>query len=51
MKARLLNEHGGLRTFALVLATVHDASGTVLLAMSVAMPGDLHELLDVYPVT
>ncbi|WP_449065463.1 GntR family transcriptional regulator [Planomonospora algeriensis] len=34
-----------------VLATVHDASGTVLLAMSVAMPGDLHELLDVYPVT
>lgn len=33
-----------------VLATVHDAKGAVLLAMSLALPGDLHELLDVYPV-
>ncbi|WP_189244149.1 GntR family transcriptional regulator [Planobispora rosea] len=34
-----------------VLATVHDATGAVLLVMSVALPGDLHELQDVYSVT
>lgn len=34
-----------------VLASVHDAAGAVLLVMSVALPGDLHELQDVYPVS
>ncbi|MGW3363681.1 GntR family transcriptional regulator [Streptosporangium canum] len=34
-----------------VLATVHDAAGTVLLVMSAALPGDLHELQDVYQVS
>jgi GntR family transcriptional regulator len=33
-----------------VLATVHDAAGAVLMLLSVALPGDLHELEDVYPV-
>ncbi|WP_433500210.1 GntR family transcriptional regulator [Sphaerimonospora sp. CA-214678] len=33
-----------------VLATVHDAAGSVLLALSLALPGELHELEDVYPV-
>ncbi|MBB5139863.1 DNA-binding GntR family transcriptional regulator [Thermocatellispora tengchongensis] len=33
-----------------VLATVHDPAGVVLMVMSVALPGDLHELEDVYPV-
>lgn len=33
-----------------VLATVHDAAGAALMALSVALPGDLHELEDVYPV-
>lgn len=33
-----------------VLATVHDPAGAVLMVMSVALPGDLHELEDVYPV-
>lgn len=34
-----------------VLATAHDASGAVLLVMSVCLPGDLHELEDVYAVS
>ncbi|MFC4062390.1 GntR family transcriptional regulator [Planomonospora corallina] len=34
-----------------VLATVHDPAGIVLMVMSMALPGDLHELQDVYPVT
>ncbi|MGW4421945.1 GntR family transcriptional regulator [Streptosporangium sp. NPDC004631] len=34
-----------------VLATVHDAAGVVLMVMEAALPGDLHELQDVYPVT
>ncbi|WP_371781248.1 GntR family transcriptional regulator [Streptosporangium subroseum] len=34
-----------------VLATVHDAAGTVLMVISSALPGDLHELQDVYQVT
>ncbi|MEW9527750.1 UTRA domain-containing protein [Microbispora sp. NPDC049125] len=34
-----------------VPATVHDPGGTVLLVMSVALPRDLHEVEDVYPVT
>ncbi|WP_055483084.1 GntR family transcriptional regulator [Sphaerimonospora mesophila] len=34
-----------------VLATVHDAAGSVLLALSLALPGELHELEDVYPVS
>ncbi|MGV9325254.1 GntR family transcriptional regulator [Streptosporangium sandarakinum] len=34
-----------------VLATVHDATGTVVLVVEAALPGDLHELQDVYPVT
>jgi len=34
-----------------VLATVHDPAGTVLMVMSVALPGDLHELEDVYQVS
>lgn len=34
-----------------VLASVHDAAGAVLLVMSVALPGDLHELQDAYPVS
>lgn len=33
-----------------VLATVHDPAGSVLMVMSVALPGELHELEDVYPV-
>lgn len=33
-----------------VLATVFDASGAALLVLDVVMPGDLHELEDVYPV-
>ncbi|GLX96765.1 GntR family transcriptional regulator [Herbidospora sp. NBRC 101105] len=33
-----------------VLASVHDPSGTPLFAMSVVLPGDLHELQDVYQV-
>ncbi|MER7506656.1 GntR family transcriptional regulator [Nonomuraea pusilla] len=33
-----------------VTATVHDAAGDVLLAMSLALPGSLHELEDVYKV-
>jgi Transcriptional regulators len=33
-----------------VLATVHDASGAALMALSIALPGDLHELEDVYQV-
>ncbi|WP_051753717.1 hypothetical protein [Streptosporangium amethystogenes] len=34
-----------------VLASVHDAAEGVLLVMSVALPGDLHELQDVCQVT
>ncbi|NUW33860.1 GntR family transcriptional regulator [Nonomuraea sp. SMC257] len=34
-----------------VLSTVHDPAGTVLLAMSLALPGSLHELEDVYKVS
>ncbi|MEU8268827.1 GntR family transcriptional regulator [Sphaerisporangium sp. NPDC049002] len=34
-----------------VLATAQDASGGVLLVLSIALPGDLHELLDVYQVS
>ncbi|GAA4225444.1 DNA-binding GntR family transcriptional regulator [Streptosporangium album] len=34
-----------------VLATVHDAAGAVVMVMEVALPGDLHELQDVYPMT
>ncbi len=34
-----------------VLATVHDAAGSVLLALSLTLPGELHELEDVYPVS
>jgi DNA-binding GntR family transcriptional regulator len=34
-----------------VLASVKDASGAVLLVAGIALPGDLHELEDVYPVT
>lgn len=34
-----------------VLATVHDAAGAVLLVISSALPGDLHELQDVYQVS
>ncbi len=34
-----------------VLATVHDPAGSVLLVLSVALPGDLHELEDVYQVS
>jgi len=33
-----------------VLATVHDASGAALMALSIALPGELHELEDVYQV-
>lgn len=33
-----------------VLSTVHDPAGSVLMVMSVALPGDLHELEDVYSV-
>ncbi|GLW10329.1 GntR family transcriptional regulator [Microtetraspora sp. NBRC 13810] len=34
-----------------VAATVHDPAGTVLMVVSVALPGDLHELEDVYQVS
>ncbi|MFC4013927.1 GntR family transcriptional regulator [Nonomuraea purpurea] len=34
-----------------VLATVHDPAGAVLLAMSLALPGNLHELEDVFKVS
>lgn len=34
-----------------VLATVHDPAGAVLMVMSVALPGKLHELEDVYQVS
>ncbi|MEU6713750.1 GntR family transcriptional regulator [Nonomuraea sp. NPDC046802] len=34
-----------------VLATVHDPAGAVLLAMSLALPGSLHELEDVFKVS
>ncbi|WP_433513934.1 GntR family transcriptional regulator [Nonomuraea sp. CA-143628] len=34
-----------------VTATVHDPAGAVLLAMSLALPGNLHELEDVYKVS
>ncbi|MBB2914814.1 DNA-binding GntR family transcriptional regulator [Streptosporangium becharense] len=34
-----------------VVSTVHDAAGTVLLVVEAALPGDLHELQDVYPVS
>lgn len=34
-----------------VLATVHDAAGGVLMLLSLALPGDLHELEDVYQVS
>ncbi|MDF5753034.1 GntR family transcriptional regulator [Spongiactinospora sp. TRM90649] len=33
-----------------VLATVHDPSGAVVLTLSIALPGSLHELEDVYQV-
>lgn len=33
-----------------VVATVHDVAGSVVLAMSLALPGSLHELEDVYKV-
>ncbi|MFG2003442.1 GntR family transcriptional regulator [Spirillospora sp. NPDC048911] len=34
-----------------ILATVHDAADAVLFAVEVVMPGALHELEDVYPVS
>ncbi|MEV4105543.1 GntR family transcriptional regulator [Nonomuraea sp. NPDC049649] len=34
-----------------VLATVHDPAGNVLLAVSLALPGSLHELEDVFKVS
>ncbi|MFB9208330.1 hypothetical protein ACFFV7_44620 [Nonomuraea spiralis] len=34
-----------------VLAAVHDAAGAVLMVLEAALPGVLHELQDVYPVT
>ncbi|MGI5485655.1 GntR family transcriptional regulator [Microtetraspora malaysiensis] len=34
-----------------VVAMVHDPAGTVLMVVSVALPGDLHELEDVYQVS
>ncbi|GAA0947010.1 GntR family transcriptional regulator [Nonomuraea longicatena] len=34
-----------------VLATVHDPSGVALMVMNLALPGRLHELEDVYPVS
>ncbi|WP_125643351.1 hypothetical protein [Nonomuraea sp. WAC 01424] len=34
-----------------VLATAHDAAGAVLMVLEAALPGVLHELQDVYPVT
>ncbi|MFF4773329.1 GntR family transcriptional regulator [Microtetraspora fusca] len=34
-----------------VLATVHDPAGTVLMVVGLALPGDLHELEDVYQVS
>jgi DNA-binding GntR family transcriptional regulator len=49
-EARLL----GITRSAPVLAlyiTARDASGRTVLALDVAMPGDMHELEDAYPVT
>ncbi len=34
-----------------VVATVHQADDAVLFAVEVALPGELHELEDIYPVT
>ncbi|WP_093259782.1 GntR family transcriptional regulator [Thermostaphylospora chromogena] len=47
-EARLL---GSSRPVLGVLATVHDPAGAVFMAVSVALPGDVHELQDVYSVS